>query len=147
MKEIFLFILFLFPFSINSYIGNRAVDMDISPPTNLYVSIKYDTYFYVEIGEFNSGYLYLYLTDNSYGLKEINYCISVSNPLYPDTITNCNPRVKMTHYKLKTSGNIKEYYYKVNIATSEKRGRCVIFKYKGTDPAGSLTAKSSLSDL
>ena len=53
----------------------------------------------------------------------------------------------MTHYKLKTSGDIKEYYYKVNIATSEKRGRCVIFKYKGTDPAGSLTAKSSLSDL
>ena len=48
MKEIFLFILFLFPFSINSYIGNKAVDMDISPPTNLYVSIKYDTYFYVK---------------------------------------------------------------------------------------------------
>ena len=48
MKEIFLFILFLFPFSINSYIGNRAVDMDISPPTNLYVSIKNDTYFYVK---------------------------------------------------------------------------------------------------
>ena len=53
----------------------------------------------------------------------------------------------MTHYNLKTTGDIKEYYNKVNITTSEKRGRCVIFKYKGTDPAGSLTAKSSLSDL
>ena len=53
----------------------------------------------------------------------------------------------MTHYNLKTSGDIKEYYYKVNITTSEKRGRCIVFKYKGTDPTGSLTAKSSLSDF
>ena len=63
------------------------------------------------------------------------------------TITNCNPRVPMTHYNLKTTGDIKEYYNKVNITTSEKRGRCIVFKYKGTDPTGSLTAKSSLSDL
>ena len=53
----------------------------------------------------------------------------------------------MTHYNLKTTGDIKEYYNKVNITTSEKRGRCIVFKYKGTDPTGSLTAKSSLSDL
>ena len=57
------------------------------------------------------------------------------------------PYMPLTHYNLKTSGDIKEYYYKVDINTEETTGRCVILKYQGSDPAGSLTSKSSLNDL
>ena len=147
MKEIFLLLLFLVPCSINAYLVKRGVEMDFPSPTSLYVSIKFDTYLYVEIGEFNSGYLYFHIRDDSYGLKNINYCISTSNPLYDSTLSNCEPYVPLSHYNIKTSGNIKDYYYKVDINTQERRGRCVILKYQGTNPAGSLTARSSLSDL
>ena len=83
--------------------------MDFPSPTSLYVSIKFDTYLYVEILEFNSGY--------PYGLKNINYCITTSNPLYDSTLSNCEPYVPLSHYNVKTSGNIKDYYYKVDINT------------------------------
>ena len=65
MKEIFLLLLFLVPCSINAYFAKRGVELDFSSPTSLYVSIKFDTYLYVEIGEFNSGFLYFHITDDS----------------------------------------------------------------------------------
>ena len=145
MKEIFLILFFLFPISINNYISQK-IEIDSILPYRLITSTTNETYFFMEITYNNSSNLYFSLSDNSYGLKQVSYCISTSSPRYESTIYNCTYE-PINSYFSNSSTNIINYYYKINIDSNYKFSRCVIVNYTGDDSSGSLEARSSFNPL
>ena len=73
MKLLLLSLLFLIP--INCFIINKYITLDEALPASLSTSLTIDTYFHTYIYDFNYSYVYFSLSDNSYGLKSISYCI------------------------------------------------------------------------
>ena len=101
MKEIFLALLFLFPYSIYSY-NVQQVLIDSGYDTYLY-TYNYNNYFYIRTGWKNYEFsIYFYLFDTSYGLNRYEYCLTTNSPNYDSTIDNCDfISLSFDHYKKK----------------------------------------------
>ena len=56
-------------------------------------------------------------------------------------IGECGYYKPIDYYDMKSSGNTKDYYYKINVSNTN----CdfIYVKYQGTNPKGSLYARSS----
>ena len=146
MKLLFFSLLFLIP--INCFIINKYITLDEALPASLSTSLTIDTYFHTYVYDFNYSYVYFSLSDNSYGLKSISYCISSTISSLESDIVNCK-YTPLESYATKTSGNIKDYFYKVDISfnTTYREKKYVYIKYSGSELMGSLTARCSFTDL
>ena len=146
MKVAFFSLLLLIP--INCYIINKYVTLDEALPASLSTSLTIGTYFHTYVYDFNYSYVYFSLSDNSYGLKNISYCISSTISSLEDDIVNCK-YIPLESYDTKTSGNTKDYFYKVDISynTTYREKKYVYIKYSGSDLMDSLIARCSFTDL
>jgi len=107
MKKIFLALLFLFPYSINSYhVPHVLIDSSSDTYLDTYNS---NNYFYIRAGwnshEFS---IYFYLFDNSYGLNNYKYCLTTSNQNIDSTIDYC-------YFKLLNYIRFKKKVIQINI--------------------------------
>ena len=146
MKEIYLLLLFLIPSSKNSYYIYKNVQIDDPLPTSLSTSISIITYFYISYPtSYDYRYIYIHISDNSYGLSSISYCFSSTSPPYDShAVDSCGPYISLDYYEKKTSGNIINYYYKID---TNPRINYIIIKYSGIEIVGSLNVKCSVNDL
>ena len=144
MKEIFFLLLFLIPYSLNSY-NVKKVFIDFHFPDILYTSTG-NNYFYMEPKSENYDYpLYFYLSDESYGLIKYDYCRTSKYPYSDSTIEKCIfNSLNLEHYR--SFGVTSQYYFKINIY-SYPYDRYIIVRYSGSKSSGSLYAKSSYNDL
>ena len=116
MKEAFLLLLFLIPSSTKKYLIYKSVTLDEPLPVSLSTSTTIDTYFYTITGRLDYDYLYLHLSDNSYGLNSVSYCLTNYTPVSGyDTseIEYCNYK-SLEASDTKSSGNTQDFYYKIN---------------------------------
>ena len=144
MKEIFLALLFLFPYSIYSY-NVQQVLIDSSYVTYL-DTYNYNNYFYIRTGWKNYEFsIYFYLFDTSYELNRYEYCLTTNSPNYDTTIDNCD-FISLNFYRFHKKDNTNQYYFKKNIK-NYVYNQYLIVKYSGSNSRGTLTAKSSYSDL
>ena len=77
MKKIFLLLLFLVPYLINAahyqrvYFDSSSQSLDTNTGTN---------YFYIYSNSIVYDYIYIYLSDESYRLQNIKYCVTTYSP-------------------------------------------------------------------
>ena len=149
MKEMFLFIFFLFPYLIKAIII-QSVTVGYSEITDLKTTILEDTYFYMHVTPQKYGNLFFFLNDTQYSLteKEIKYYVSLST--VNETLIN---KVKaqfrtIEHYKDKVGKGYTEYYYKYSMGPEFwGKDKYLVIKYKGENSSGSLKVRSSFDDL
>ena len=149
MKEMFLFIFFLFPYLIKAIIIQR-VSVGYSEITDLKTTILEETYFYMQVTPQKYGNLFFFLNDTQYNLaeKEIKYYVSLST--VNETLIN---KVKdqfrtIEHYKDKVGKDYTEYYYRYSMGPEFwGKDKYLVIKYKGENSSGSLKVRSSFDDL
>ena len=149
MKEMFLFIFFLFPYLIKAIII-QPVSVGYSEITDLKTTILEETYFYMQVNPQKYGNLFFFLNDTQYSLteKEIKYYVSLST--VNETLIN---KVKdqfrtIEHYKDKVGKDYTEYYYRYSMGPEFwGKDKYLVIKYKGENSSGSLKVRSSFDDL
>ena len=147
MKEMFLFIFFLFPYLIKAIII-QPVTVGYSEITDLKTTILEETYFYMQVTPQKYGNLFFFLNDTQYNLTETKYYVSLST--VNETLIN---KVKdqfrtIEHYKDKVGKDYTEYYYRYSMGPEFwGKDKYLVIKYKGENSSGSLKVRSSFDDL
>ena len=144
MKEICFLLLFLLPYSLNSYYIKQII-IDNYATESLYTFTGYN-YFYIELKSKSYDYpVYFYLFDTSYRLDKHDYCITSKRIISDSTIDECQFNyLYLEHFR--NVGDSVENYFKIDI-NAHLNNRYIIVRYSGSYMYGSLYAKSSYSDL
>ncbi len=133
MKEIFLLLFFLFPYS-KTLFNMQEIKPCLTSAQRLRTNSTND-HFFIDVNYPNKiQYIYFYLSDISYGLHTVSYCLTKENP---DSGLHTCIFNELKAYNTKNSGNEKEYFYKADINGSSKTKQYIIVKYSGYYTRGS----------
>ena len=147
MKKIFLLLFFLFPYSKTRFNMQEIYAYPFSYKAKRLRTDTINDHFFIGVSYpyNNSQYVYFYLSDISYGLRNISCCLTKENP--DSGLYTCNFN-DIKAYNTKNSGNEKQYFYKVDIDGSPKTKQYVIVKYSGSYTSGSkLFAMCTYNDI